>query len=326
MGVGLVLAVLGLGSTFAANIFINGAGTTSEFGQGVTQTVYCGAGEEEVDSSSRNDEEYQDEITITPFSAFIPGTSTTTAGRAGVPSSWIAPTWTGTPKFQEVDSTATKNSFTSTYVNDASGAPSSVKGYWIQTSRSSSSWFKETNIPSTGYVFAPQAVGNENTSWASRSLSATTSGSQKYGYWKFEGWKAGSMSVAVLSTPPVTIKTAPRFEVRGITVSDIDENCKGRDFVLSAYDTSNASMNLILNKPEIAVLYKDVDDASQSATFSFDRNGQSIDTTGATVTESKGKIVIAFETGTRMRAELLKNIVIETQDDLLDSSFNRSDD
>jgi len=55
MGAGLVVAVLGIGSTFAANININGD-ETSEFGQGFTETVYCGTA---VD------------ITVTPISAFV---------------------------------------------------------------------------------------------------------------------------------------------------------------------------------------------------------------------------------------------------------------
>ena len=41
MGVGLLVAVLGVGSTFASTITINPAGNT-EFGQGVEKTVYCG--------------------------------------------------------------------------------------------------------------------------------------------------------------------------------------------------------------------------------------------------------------------------------------------
>jgi hypothetical protein len=57
MGFGLIIAVLGLGSTFAANIQIND-GRQSEFGQGVTQTVYCGENEEVT-------------ITVTPISAFV---------------------------------------------------------------------------------------------------------------------------------------------------------------------------------------------------------------------------------------------------------------
>ena len=41
LGIGLLVAVIGLGSTFASTIAING-GTTTEFGQGVERTVYCG--------------------------------------------------------------------------------------------------------------------------------------------------------------------------------------------------------------------------------------------------------------------------------------------
>ena len=41
MGIGLVIAVLGIGSTLASTISING-GQNVEFGQGVQRTVYCG--------------------------------------------------------------------------------------------------------------------------------------------------------------------------------------------------------------------------------------------------------------------------------------------
>lgn len=303
MGVGLVIAVLGIGSTFAANISIAN-NNESEFGQGVTKTVYCGAGE--------------DQITITPVSAFVPEIESYNAGRAAVPSSWIAPTWSGTPTFQEVDTSSSRYSFTSTYVNDASGAPSSVKGYWV-SSRSSSNYYQGSNSSPSGYEFVPQAVGNTSTQWSSRSSSSSTSGSQKYGYWKFQSWNPGSMTVAVTRIAPSTSVTPSRFEVRGITVSDIDGECEGRDFVISAYNTSNTALNLINSKPEIAVLFGN---RTGNATFSFDRTGQSIDTDdGSTaVTEVPGKFSIAFNSGTRMRAELLKNIVIETQDDLLDSN------
>jgi hypothetical protein len=41
LGVGLLVAVLGIGSTLAANITLNG-GQATEFGQGVQSTAYCG--------------------------------------------------------------------------------------------------------------------------------------------------------------------------------------------------------------------------------------------------------------------------------------------
>jgi len=55
MGIGLIVAVLGIGSTFASNITLNSPEGNTEFGQGVTQTVYCGG-----DKS----------VTITPLSSY----------------------------------------------------------------------------------------------------------------------------------------------------------------------------------------------------------------------------------------------------------------
>jgi hypothetical protein len=55
MGFGLAIAVLGIGSTFAANINING-GQDTEFGQGRTRTVFCGG---------------EQEVTIAPISTYV---------------------------------------------------------------------------------------------------------------------------------------------------------------------------------------------------------------------------------------------------------------
>ena len=55
MGFGLIIAVLGIGSTFAASINING-GQDTEFGQGSTRTVFCGGDQE---------------VTIAPFSTYV---------------------------------------------------------------------------------------------------------------------------------------------------------------------------------------------------------------------------------------------------------------
>jgi hypothetical protein len=55
MGIGLVIAVLGVGSTLASTITING-GTNKEFGQGVQRTVYCGGNKQ---------------ITVTPVSSYL---------------------------------------------------------------------------------------------------------------------------------------------------------------------------------------------------------------------------------------------------------------
>lgn len=55
MGIGLVIAVLGVGSTLASTITIN-QGNNAEFGQGVQRTIYCGGNQT---------------ITLVPVSGFI---------------------------------------------------------------------------------------------------------------------------------------------------------------------------------------------------------------------------------------------------------------
>ena len=55
MGIGLVIAVLGVGSTLASTITIN-SGQNTEFGQGVERTVYCGGNKQ---------------ITLNPISGYI---------------------------------------------------------------------------------------------------------------------------------------------------------------------------------------------------------------------------------------------------------------
>ena len=55
MGIGLVIAVLGVGSTLASTITLNN-GTNTEFGQGVQRTVYCGG---------------EEKITVTPVSSYL---------------------------------------------------------------------------------------------------------------------------------------------------------------------------------------------------------------------------------------------------------------
>ena len=62
MGIGMVIAVLGVGSTLASTITING-GSNTEFGQGVQRTVYCGDNQE---------------ITVKPISSYLNNVETVT--------------------------------------------------------------------------------------------------------------------------------------------------------------------------------------------------------------------------------------------------------
>jgi hypothetical protein len=66
MGIGLVFAVLGIGSTFASSITINSPDTATEFGQGVQRTIYCGNS--------------QQTLKVVPVSAYKNGNSSASPG------------------------------------------------------------------------------------------------------------------------------------------------------------------------------------------------------------------------------------------------------
>ena len=296
MGVGLVIAVLGLGSTFAANINISN-NDESEFGQGVTKTVYCGGTE--------------DEITITPVSAFVNERSNVIPGVAAVPSRWTEPTYSGR-SFVRVSGSSSTAVGEATYVNDASGASESrVKGYWISSRTSSNpSYSSNGNSSGSNTVFVPQVRDNGD-----------------YGFYKYSSWTSGSWSIAVAAVASRTNTTPKNFELKGITVSDIDSDCDGRDFVISAYGgEGDTPLTLVNSYPEIAVLYKNVSNPTE-AIFSFNRAELTSNPDDyATVTNARKKFSITFTGSGRIDADDLKNIVIETQDDLLDNGSDEDDE
>jgi hypothetical protein len=298
MGVGLVIAVLGIGSTFAANIGITN-NNKSEFGQGVSQTVYCGAGSE----NGRSDSEGS-KITVTPISAFK--NSSRENGRSAVPSVWTAPTFTG-KTFVRVASSSSTYVARSAYVNDVTGSSSDINGYWI-SSRLSSSLPTSSSRTSSNNVFVPQEGSYGN-----------------YGFYKYSSWVDGSWSVGIEAVPERY--TPSQFYLAGIALSDIPDNCEGRDFVISGYGTESSSpLNFIPsleNVDDITVEWT----GSGTPIFSFDRT--QLNTTGASgkveVTQSSNGLTIRFISSTdRQFSNVLGNIVVETQDDLIGS--NRGDD
>jgi hypothetical protein len=332
IGAGLIAAIAGIGSTLATNISLNN-GDNTEFGQGVAQTVFCGASEANV--------------IVTPTSTYV--NSEIELGRAAVASVWVSPTWSGTPTFQEVSSDDDRNRFTSNYINDATGISQSVKGYWV-TSRSSSTWYTSSNAPSSGFVFVPQAVGTSSTSYSSRSLSSSASGSNKYGYWKFQNWVPGSFTEPVAATDDE--ETNDSFELSGISITNIPDDCAGIDFVVSIYSSGdedpktivsncdngrrgedsysnevNASGSSCDNKVrEIAVQWENTNDDTPN--FSIDRLVSTIPSwlsgllevkTTAVVSSSRGGAInIKIDSdGSRLETGNFNKLVVETQDDLI---------
>ena len=280
MGFGLVIAVLGIGSTFAANININN-NDTSEFGQGVTQTVFCG--------DSADD---PTDITVTPISAFVNSVETPT---------WRPPVFEN-KQWREVGAASFAilgvRSFTGSYVNDATGVPETQIGYWVRdrTSTNYPDYYTRSvfggSYPPTGVydTFVPQEQKDG-----------------KYGFYYYETW-----------TPGFTAETSlDKFELGGVNISDIPSACDGKDFVISAYGSGAEPLKLSddLDVTEVAVNYE-LGEATPA--FSFDRttpNANSGADGKVTVSAANGSIKVLFTTAAvRPLTDSVIKVVVETQE------------
>jgi len=281
MGFGLIIAVLGLGSTFAATININN-NDTSEFGQGVTQTVFCG------DSA-----DVPTDITVTPISAFVNSVETPT---------WRPPVFVN-KQWKEVGSASYSalnlRSFTGSYVNDATGVAETQIGYWIED-RTIPNYYTRSLFPilSGGGPYPP--TGPYDTFVPQEQKNG------KYGFYYYETWTSGFEA----ST------TSEKFELGGVKISNIPTECDGRDFVISAYGSDDEPLELSndLNVTEVAVNYE-LGDTEPS--FSFDRTapGDNADADGkVTVSADDGSIKVLFTSAAvRLLADSVTKVVVETQ-------------
>ena len=127
MGIGLVIAVLGIGSTFASSITINSPSTATEFGQGVQKTVYCG-------NTTQT-------LNVIPVSSYKNGSSSSTTGGTF--------TVTGIRVSQIPDACSDMNFVISMYTQSEGGDPLPLASASAITTPSASA--------------APAAVGNELT-------------------------------------------------------------------------------------------------------------------------------------------------------------------
>ena len=127
MGAGLVVAVLGIGSTLAANITLNSPIGETEFGQGITQTVYCGG---------------DAVVTVTPTSGYSNSIKTVTLKTV---------TATGTDLSVPTDLRAYKQtiypSSSSRYPRFSTGS-STISGWWV-SSATSEIQTSTTNYPTS---------------------------------------------------------------------------------------------------------------------------------------------------------------------------------
>ena len=284
MGFGLIIAVLGLGSTFAADINING-NRPSEFGQGLTETVYCG-------------ENAVVPITVTPISAFV--NSVDIDGE----DVWREPVYTVRQFITASTVSGLLFSRTKVILNDETGDPLNTRGYYVNSIltefyddfyKGLRSVAQISDPPSEEDfdTFVPQVVLGNN-----------------YGFYIYETFTPGRF----VSTTPTT------FELGGITITDIPEECYGRDFVLSAYgsDPEPLELSTTLGVTEVAVNYAS---GVTTPAFSFDR------TTAGEITDAVGNVEVSAVTGSikilfssaagRLLTDAFAKIVVETQENIV---------
>jgi hypothetical protein len=131
LGVGLLIAVLGIGSTFAASITINGIGNTTEFGQGVERTVFCGGSQS---------------ITVAPVTTYR-NSSDSTAGSfwlSGIVVSNVPIACDGVDfEFSVYDATSNDSALTIATVNSKTASTPTV--YWRSLVGSSLPIFTSAN-------------------------------------------------------------------------------------------------------------------------------------------------------------------------------------
>jgi len=281
MGVGLLAAVLGFGSTFAASITLNSPGGQTEFGQGVTQTVYCGG-----DTS----------VTITPLSTYVNTVVGSPSGGSSEDS------FTG--RFG--------NSYESgsSYWTAYSTSPSTINGrtgWWLTGTETSD---RASN----------QALSNVKANASSYVFSERTTRSGVTGYYRVKTVLTEKVVItpAVAPTPGAT--TPASFKVGGVLISNIPSTCKDKDFVISAYGQTGGTATTLISKnsevvKEVAVAFTRV---PGSATSSIDRSTLTTSSlVSATQTLTTIKILFDTSNGTALTADGLYKLVVETQEDAI---------
>ncbi len=208
MGAGLIAAVLGIGSTFAANITLNTPEGTTEFGQGVTQTVYCGG---------------EQSVTVAPVSSY---TNTNTIVKIKLvdadSSSRTAPAWAQSDK-------QTINGNSSSSFPKFTARTTSITGWWIKTSDASS------NLPTSKPSDYPANItaGLNTTGWMF--IAESSSNQYKVGDDSDE-WSDPSVSLSSGST---------NFKLGGVVISKIPADCNGVNFVISSFGNTGNAQTLV---------------------------------------------------------------------------------
>lgn len=283
MGVGLLVAVLGLGSTFASNITLNSSAGT-EFGQGVTQTVFCGGNSADV--------------AVTPISSY--SNTEIVDAVSGV----------GEASYQ-FNYRASGSSFQSRYFSDYVTFNGNA-GWWLSSTNSSPSVITDTSLANLAahkdlYVFAYK-------------VRVYSEGSYRDGYYKTGSTSTFRITNPDYVAPVPASTKAASFKLGGVSISGIPSDCAGVDFVLSAYSETGTAKTLISSVSqsvnEIAVYKRTpVGTGESDALFSASRNS-AVPTSLVEVTETPTSIdiILLSEIGSPLDSTKLYKLVVETQE------------
>jgi hypothetical protein len=304
MGVGLLAAVLGFGSTFAANITLNSPAGTTEFGQGVSQTVYCG------DKKS---------VTVTPFSTYqntiksadTPAVDTITANIAVLNySADISEVTVSNPNSYRVTINSRSSSSVPRWGSAVSDA--AITGFWVNSASSSDN---SAILPPTNSQIVAGTVSGKQIYFAPE----TSLNSGKYK--RVWSWSTYVRQIVVQQGSPVvsgSITTPASFKVGGVMISDIPTSCANVDFVVSSFAETGTVQTLISGG---GVIVKEVAaqwTGSGSVAVSRDRNAFT-STTLVTGEQTGNSLKFIFNTagGTALTASDLYKLIVETQQDSL---------
>jgi hypothetical protein len=303
MGVGLLVAVLGLGSTFASNITLNSSAGT-EFGQGVTQTVFCGGNSADV--------------AVTPISSY---SNTEIVDQVNEVTELSFYAKFGNSFYQDTNNRASNYSTSAFVEYSATSAVTfnGVEGWWLASTNSqivvTNTSLSNLETNKLNYVFSPKTTKISD--------SSERSYSRPIGFYKVSGSTPIKVVTRAYVAPTPASTKAASFKLGGVSISGIPSGCAGVDFVLSAYSETGTARTMISTLSpletvkEVAIYKRTPPQAgdSQAAIFSVSRSS-AVSSELLTVTETSSQIDILFDLdlGVALDSTKLYKLVVETQE------------
>ena len=284
MGAGLLVAVLGIGSTLAANITLNTPGGDTEFGQGITQTVYCGG---------------DAVVNVSPTSSFSNGIKSYTTFKLVTP---------GSSGSEESVHDSYKTLKQTIYTSSGSRYPkfssltSTISGWWVYSSSSL------TSAIITAALKTNTAPANYPVSF--------TAGLNAANWYFIQETSTNKFRTGTTSSPLTSVSVSDdpsNFILDGVVISKIPPACSGVNFVFSGYGDTGSVKPLVSTISVVAARWTQ----SPSGDIDASTDRTCLDTSNS-VTASQNTTSLSFKIiGGSLSAKDLSKIVVETQEDVL---------